>query len=42
THPLLEYAIHALTARIAGHLSPPTELARFEIEVKGKNESIPS
>ncbi|CAF23789.1 hypothetical protein [Candidatus Protochlamydia amoebophila] len=41
THPLLEYAIHALTARIAGHLSPPTELARFEVEVKGKKRMYP-
>ncbi|WP_039358377.1 hypothetical protein [Candidatus Protochlamydia amoebophila] len=41
THPLLEYAIHALTARIAGHLSPPTELARFEVDVKGKKQIYP-
>ncbi|WP_079979327.1 hypothetical protein, partial [Candidatus Protochlamydia sp. R18] len=41
THPLLEYAIHALTARIAGHLSPPTQLARFEVEVKGKKRIYP-
>ncbi|MBS4164653.1 Uncharacterized protein PRO82_001984 [Candidatus Protochlamydia amoebophila] len=41
THPLLEYAIHALTARIAGHLSPPTELARFEVEGKGKKQIYP-
>ncbi|WP_075883317.1 putative nucleotidyltransferase substrate binding domain-containing protein [Candidatus Protochlamydia sp. W-9] len=41
THPLLEYAIHALTARIAGHQSPPTELARFEVEVKGKTRIYP-
>ncbi|WP_039355730.1 hypothetical protein [Candidatus Protochlamydia amoebophila] len=41
THPLLEYAIHALTARIAGQLSPPTELARFEVEVKGKIRIYP-
>ncbi|WP_226996191.1 hypothetical protein [Candidatus Protochlamydia sp. W-9] len=41
THPLLEYAIHALTARIAGHLSPPTELARFEVDIKGKTWIYP-
>ncbi|WP_075883385.1 DUF294 nucleotidyltransferase-like domain-containing protein [Candidatus Protochlamydia sp. W-9] len=41
THPLLEYAIHALTARIAGHLSPPTELARFEVDIKGKKRIYP-
>ncbi|WP_039360812.1 hypothetical protein [Candidatus Protochlamydia amoebophila] len=41
THPLMEYAIHALTARIAGHLSPPTELARFEVELKGKTKIYP-
>ncbi|WP_226988515.1 hypothetical protein, partial [Candidatus Protochlamydia sp. R18] len=41
THPLMEYAIHALTARIAGHLSPPTELARFEVERKGKTKIYP-
>ncbi|KIC71203.1 hypothetical protein DB44_EG00010 [Candidatus Protochlamydia amoebophila] len=37
----MEYAIHALTARIAGHLSPPTELARFEVDVKGKKRIYP-
>ncbi|WP_042280445.1 hypothetical protein [Candidatus Protochlamydia sp. R18] len=41
THPLLEYAIHALTARIAGHLSPPTQLARFEVDIKGKKRIYP-
>ncbi|WP_052236381.1 DUF294 nucleotidyltransferase-like domain-containing protein [Candidatus Protochlamydia amoebophila] len=41
THPLLEYAIHALTARIAGHLSPPTELARFEVDIKGRKRIYP-
>ncbi|CAF22988.1 hypothetical protein [Candidatus Protochlamydia amoebophila] len=41
THPLMEYAIHALTARIAGHLSPPTELARFEVELEGKTKIYP-
>ena len=33
-HPLMEYAVHALTSRIGGHLTPPVELAR--LEVKGK------
>ncbi|WP_052236367.1 hypothetical protein [Candidatus Protochlamydia amoebophila] len=41
THPLLEYAIHALTARIAGHLSSPTQLARFEVDIKGKKRVYP-
>ena len=40
-HPLMEYAVHALTARIGGHLSPPTELARFEVKVKGKKLIYP-
>ncbi|MGZ6298272.1 MAG: putative nucleotidyltransferase substrate binding domain-containing protein, partial [Parachlamydiaceae bacterium] len=30
-HPLMEYAIHNLTSRIAGKLTPPTLLVRFEI-----------
>uniref|UniRef100_UPI000C7CD142 hypothetical protein n=1 Tax=Candidatus Protochlamydia sp. R18 TaxID=1353977 RepID=UPI000C7CD142 len=41
THPLLEYAIHALTARIAGQLSSPTQLARFEVDIKGKKRVYP-
>ncbi|MGZ6330269.1 MAG: hypothetical protein ACXWM7_04595, partial [Parachlamydiaceae bacterium] len=31
-HPLMEYAIHNLTSRIAGKLTPPNLLARFEIK----------
>ncbi|NGX37827.1 MAG: hypothetical protein K1000chlam2_00990 [Chlamydiae bacterium] len=30
-HPLLEYAIHTLTYRVMGRATPPTELARFEV-----------
>ncbi|MGZ6330320.1 MAG: putative nucleotidyltransferase substrate binding domain-containing protein [Parachlamydiaceae bacterium] len=30
-HPLMEYAIHNLTSRIAGKLTPPTLLVRFQI-----------
>ncbi|KIC73819.1 hypothetical protein DB44_AU00010, partial [Candidatus Protochlamydia amoebophila] len=41
THLLLEYAIHALTARIAGQLSSPTQLARFEVDIKGKKRIYP-
>ncbi|MGZ3632885.1 MAG: putative nucleotidyltransferase substrate binding domain-containing protein [Parachlamydiaceae bacterium] len=32
THPLMEYAIHNLTSRIAGKLTPPTLLVRFQME----------
>ncbi len=30
-HPLMEYAIHNLLYRIAGKMTPPTELLRFEV-----------
>ncbi|MGZ3633332.1 MAG: putative nucleotidyltransferase substrate binding domain-containing protein, partial [Parachlamydiaceae bacterium] len=30
-HPLMEYAIHNLTSRIAGKLTPPTLLIRFQM-----------
>ena len=32
THPLMEYAIHNLTSRLAGFLTPSTELLRFEVK----------
>ena len=32
THPLMEYAIHSLFFRLAGELTPPTELVRFEVD----------
>ena len=32
THPLMEYAIHNLCFRIAGEMTPATELIRFEVE----------
>ena len=34
THPLMEYAIHNLFFRLAGELTPPTELVRFEVDGK--------
>ena len=37
----MEYAIYSLSARIGGHLSPPTELARFEVEIEGKAHVYP-
>ena len=32
THPLMEYAIHSLFFRLAGELTPPSELACFEVD----------
>ena len=32
THPLMEYAIHNLFSRLAGDLTPPNELVRFEVD----------
>lgn len=31
-HPLMEYGVHSLTGRIAGSLTPATQLARFEVD----------
>lgn len=31
THPLMEYAIHSLTSRIAGELTPCVDLVRFDV-----------
>ena len=33
-HPLMEYAVHSLAGRMGGHLTPPTELARIEVQGK--------
>lgn len=38
-HPMMEYAVHSLSGRIGGHLTPSTQLARFE--VKGKKKAYP-
>ncbi|MBA3237614.1 MAG: hypothetical protein H0T62_04595 [Parachlamydiaceae bacterium] len=40
-HPLLEYAIHNLTSRIAGQLTPPSLLIRFDVHTKGGKRSYP-
>ncbi len=34
SHPLMEYAIHNLMSRIAGELTPPTLLLRFDVQGK--------
>jgi predicted RNA-binding protein (virulence factor B family) len=31
SHPLMEYAIHNLTSRIAGNITPPVFLVRFDV-----------
>ncbi|MGZ3633080.1 MAG: hypothetical protein ACXWM7_01965, partial [Parachlamydiaceae bacterium] len=31
SHPLMEYAIHNLTSRLAGNCTPPTVLVRFDL-----------
>lgn len=41
THPLMEYAIHTLTGRIAGRMTPATQLARFEVSVNSKKQAYP-
>lgn len=40
-NPLMEYAIHNLTSRIAGQLTPATILIRFDVYTKGKKKSYP-
>lgn len=40
-HPLMEYAVHNLTSRIAGQLTPATLLIRFDVHTKGKKKSYP-
>ena len=40
-HPLMEYAIHDLTSRLTGEETPPTELLRFEVTIKGKTKVYP-
>ncbi|MFS8563935.1 MAG: hypothetical protein LVR00_06325, partial [Rhabdochlamydiaceae bacterium] len=41
THPLMEFAIHNLFSRLAGSLTPPSELVRFDIQLPGKTLSYP-
>jgi len=41
TQPLMEYAIHSLTSRIGGALTPATELVRFEVTLSGVTRSYP-
>jgi hypothetical protein len=41
THPLMEFAIHNLFSRLAGSLTPPSELVRFDIQLTGKTLSYP-
>ncbi len=41
THPLMEYAIHNLFFRIAGSLTPSTQLVRFEVIHQGTNIIYP-
>ena len=40
-HPLMEYAIHDLTSRLTGEETPPSELLRFEVTIKGKTIVYP-
>ena len=40
-HALMEYAIHSLAWRIAGSLTPPSQLACFEVNVKGEIRRYP-
>ena len=40
-HPLMEYAIHDLTSRLTGEETPPSELLRFEVTLKGKTKVYP-
>ena len=40
-HPLMEYAIHDLTSRLTGEETPPSELLRFEVTIKGKTMVYP-
>ncbi len=39
--PLMEYAIHNLFFRIAGSLTPSTQLVRFEVTLSGKTTLYP-
>ena len=41
SNPLMEYAIHSLTSRIAGELTPSSILVRFDVSTKGKKKSYP-
>src|SRR5271170_6036553 len=41
SHPLMEYAIHNLTSRIAGSLTPAVELALFTVRCQGKTKNYP-
>ena len=41
SHPLMEYAIHNLSSRIAGKLTPSVELVRFEVHSNGRKKSYP-
>ena len=37
----MEYAIHNLSSRIAGKLTPSVELVRFEVHSNGRKKSYP-
>jgi NLR family CARD domain-containing protein 3 len=41
THPMMEYAIHSLTSRIAGNCTPATELVRFDVHQGEKIRTYP-
>jgi hypothetical protein len=41
SHPLMEYAIHNLSCRLGGYLTPSHELFRFEVLVGGKTLIYP-
>lgn len=38
--PFLEYAIHSLTSRIVGTVTPPVELVLFEVTISGEKKNL--